>query len=135
MAGINRCLFVGNLGKDPVLGATHGGTPVINMSVAINGTRKQKDGTYAKHVEWVPVVAYGAMASACANNLKKGSLVCVEGKFTTRSWLDIKEQRVIVTEIIAREITFLNTKGSSAPHYDMGVEPPAYGPTDDDAPY
>jgi single-strand DNA-binding protein len=74
--------IVGNLGKDPEMRYTPSGTPVTGFSVATNRKYTGKDGQVIKEVTWFRVSVFGKMAEACAEYLKKGSAVLVEGHLT-----------------------------------------------------
>lgn len=84
--------LTGNLGKDPELRTTTGGTDVASFSLAVK-RKGQKDIT-----DWFDVVAFGDQAKLVMNNLKKGSYVKVEGEFQKRSYNNKEGHRVDVTE-------------------------------------
>lgn len=108
MASLNSVSLIGNLGKDPVIRQTQGGQPVANFSLA---TRESfvKDGQKSETTEWHNVVAWGKTAELAAKFLRKGSLVFLEGKLTTRKWnKDGIDHHT--TEIVARSIQFLDRK-------------------------
>jgi single-strand DNA-binding protein len=72
--------IVGNLGKDPEMRYTPSGTPVTSMSVATNRKYTGSDGQVVKETTWFRVSVFGKQAEACAQYLKKGSTVLVEGR-------------------------------------------------------
>jgi single-strand DNA-binding protein len=78
---LNRCEFIGRLGKDVELRYTSAGDAICNFSIACGWKSKDKEG-----VEWVRVTAFGKLAGVCGQYLKKGSQVYVAGRFTTRKW-------------------------------------------------
>ena len=57
--GMNKVILLGNVGKDPELRTTQGGTAVLKFGLACNERRKGKDGEWGDHVEWVNVVVWG----------------------------------------------------------------------------
>ena len=62
--GLNRCTFIGNLGRDPELRATNSGTTVATLNLAVNDRKKDRDGNWGDHVEWVRMVCFGKTADA-----------------------------------------------------------------------
>jgi single-strand DNA-binding protein len=72
--------IVGNLGKDPEMRYTPSGTPVTSMNVATNRKYTGSDGQVVKETTWFRVSVFGKQAEACAQYLKKGSTVLVEGR-------------------------------------------------------
>jgi single-strand DNA-binding protein len=103
----SQTILVGNLGKDPELKQTSGGTSVANLSVATEDSYKNKDGEWVKSLEWSSVVVWGAAGEAAAENLKKGSRVCIIGANKTRSWEDNGEKRY-KTDVVATKVIYLD---------------------------
>lgn len=92
MASLNRCQFIGRLGRDPEVRAVGEGS-VTNFSVAVSERFKGRDGTQQERTEWVNCVAWQKLGEVCAQYLKKGSLVYVEGSLQNRSWEKDGEKR------------------------------------------
>lgn len=111
MANVNRVLAAGNIGGEPEVRFTPGGTAVCNLSVAVNERWKDRDGNDKEHTEWVRVQVWGKQAEACGQYLQKGSGVLVEGKLRTRSY-DKDGVTKYVTEVIADRVHFLDRKGN-----------------------
>ena len=82
--GINKVILVGNLGQDPELRYTGGGTAVCNMRIATSESYKDKDGNMVENTEWHTVVAWARLAEICGEYLKKGSQAYFEGAHQTR---------------------------------------------------
>jgi single-strand DNA-binding protein len=100
---INKAILVGNLGADPDTNYTKGGKCVCNLSVATSfGTGENKN------TEWHRVVAWDKTAENCGKFLKKGSMVYVEGRITTRSYDDKEGNKKYSTEVVANEVRFLD---------------------------
>jgi len=104
MASMNKVFLIGNLGKDPETRQA-GGNTVCNFSVATS-EKWTKDGQTNERTEWHRIQAWGKLAEVCAQYLKKGSQVCVEGKIQTREYEKDGEKRY-ATEIVAANVTFL----------------------------
>lgn len=114
MASLNKVQIIGRLGKDPELKYTQSGQAVTNFSVATDESYTSRDGTRVEGVEWHRVNVWDRMAENCANYLRKGSLVYVEGALKTRQWQDQQGQTRYSTEIRAQRIQFLDTRGGQA---------------------
>lgn len=129
-ASVNKAIVLGRVGKDPELRFTNSGKAVCNFDVATDSVWKDRDGQKQKQTEWHRIQSWGPQAEACGKYLAKGSLVYVEGEIRTRSYEKDGVKRY-VTEVIAREIKFLNSKGEQRDHADD----PGEGPSDDDVPF
>jgi single-strand DNA-binding protein len=104
---VNKVILVGNLGKDPELKHTSGGTAVATMTVATNERFKDKSGEWQDKTEWHTVVLWQRLAEIAAEYLKKGRSVYVEGRLQTRSWEDKQGQKRYTTEIVASDLVLL----------------------------
>ncbi|MGE4537624.1 MAG: single-stranded DNA-binding protein [Desulfovibrio sp.] len=113
MAGsLNRVMLIGRLGQDPKLSYTQSGQAVCSASLATDESYKDKDGNKVEKTEWHRLQAWGKTAELMANSLKKGSLIYVEGKLQTRSWEDQQGQKRYTTEIVIRNMQFLESRGA-----------------------
>ena len=110
---LNRCEFIGRLGKDPESRFTPNGDEVVALSIAVGETWKNKQGQKQERTTWVPVVFFGGIAGVCSQYLKKGSKVFVAGKFRVRKWQAQDGSDRYTTEIVANEMQMLDAKGSS----------------------
>ncbi len=113
MAGINKVILVGNLGKDPEVRYMNDGTPVANFNIATSEEWTDKQtGDKRNRTEWHRIVAWRRLGEICGQYLSKGRQVYIEGKLQTRSW----EQDGITrytTEIIASTVQFLGRRGDT----------------------
>ena len=113
-SGINKVILVGNLGQDPEVKYTAGGAAVTTLSIATSDSWKDRDtGEDQERTEWHRVVLWRRLAEIAGEFLKKGSKVYVEGQLQTRKW-EQEGQTRYTTEIIARDIQFLDSKGTSS---------------------
>jgi len=108
---LNKVMLTGRLGKDVELRVTPGGSSVATFSVASSRNIKEGDG-WKEQTEWFRVVAWEKLAETCANFLKKGSHVFIEGRLQTREWQDNTGQKRYSTEVIASEMYMLDSKRS-----------------------
>jgi single-strand DNA-binding protein len=127
---LNRCEFIGRLGKDPDLRFAPSGGAVCNFSIAVGYKSKEKETT-----EWVRVTAFGKLAEICGEYLKKGSQVFVAGRMTTRKWQkDGVDQ--YTTEIVADQMQMLGGKSEPVDHSKpvySGMKPKAASLADMDS--
>lgn len=127
MAGVNRVILVGNLGRDPELRYTESGRPVATFSLATSERWKGRDGAQGERTEWHRVVAWGPMGEAAAKHLAKGSKAYVEGRLQTREWQDREGEKRRAVEVVASSVVFLGG-GRSAPERTSESK----GPTPED---
>ena len=112
-SGINKVILVGNLGQDPEVKYTAGGDAVTTLSLATSDSWKDKDtGQDQERTEWHRVVLRRRLAEIAGEYLNKGSKVYVEGQLRTRKW-EQEGQTRYTTEIIARELQFLDSKNTT----------------------
>jgi single-strand DNA-binding protein len=113
MAGINKVILVGNLGRNPETRHTQDGRPVCSFSIATSEKWKDRDGNRQEKTEWHNVVTFGKLAEICGEYLSKGRQVYIEGKLQTRKWTDKNDIDRYTTEIIANEMQMLGSRESS----------------------
>ena len=107
MAGVNKVILVGNLGKDPEVRHLEGGVSVAHFTLATNEYYKDKQGNRVERTEWHNISAWRGLADMADKFLKKGQQVYIEGKLRTRQYQDKDQQTRYITEIIADEISML----------------------------
>ena len=108
---LNRCMIIGRLGRDVELRYSQNGSAVASLNIATDESYTDRDGNKVERVEWHRVSVYGKSAENCANYLRKGSLVYVEGSLQTRKWQDQNGQDRYTTEIKAQRVQFLDRRG------------------------
>jgi single-strand DNA-binding protein len=113
--GVNKEIQVGNLGKDPETKYMPSGDCVANFSIATTESWKDKSsGENIEKTEWHNIVMYRRLAEVAGEYLRKGSQVYIEGKLKTRKWQDKSGNDRWTTEIEAREMQMLGSRGGSA---------------------
>lgn len=106
--GVNKVILLGNVGKDPEIRSTAGGTMVATFSLATADRQKDQQGNWQDKTEWHNLVAYGRTAEIIRDYVKKGKELFIEGKLQTRSWDDKESgQKKYRTEILINEMTLL----------------------------
>jgi single-strand DNA-binding protein len=110
MAGVNRVILIGNLGKDPEIRSLEGGVKVANFSLATTETFKGKNGEKVDQTEWHNIVLWRGLAEVAESFLKKGNTIYVEGKIRTRDWTDKDGNKRYTTEIVGDNMVMLGGK-------------------------
>ena len=133
MAGINKVIVLGHLGKDPEIKYLTSGQAVANFSVATSEEWKDKQtGEKRQKTEWHRIVAWGRLGEVCGEYLHKGKQVYIEGKLQTRSWEQDGITRYM-TEVVAQTMQMLGGGGGlrkgGRPVCDRGAEDLAAGGT------
>jgi single-strand DNA-binding protein len=135
MAGVNKVILVGNLGKDPEVRHLEGGTAVANFTLATTEVFKDKSGVRQEQTEWHSIVVWRGLAEIAEKYLKKGMTIYLEGKLRTRSWDDKEGHKRNSTEIVGDTFTILSKK-ENAPSAGNGDEGQSNSPkTVDDLPF
>lgn len=107
---LNKAIIVGNLGQDSEKRIAENGTVITTFSVATTEKWKDKNsGETIEQTEWHRVVTFRRLAEICAEYLRKGSRVYIEGKLQTRSW-EKNGVKMYSTEIVAQEMKMLDSK-------------------------
>lgn len=103
---------------------TTAGKAVCNLSVATTRTWEGADGNKSETTDWHKVIVWGKQAENCAEYLKKGRQVYVEGRIEYRKWSDRDGNPKISAEIQVGTILFIGAKGTEAiADEDVGEEP------------
>ena len=111
---VNKVILLGNVGKDPEIRSTGGGTMVASFTLATSDRQKDAQGNWQDRTEWHNLKAFGRTAEIVRDYVKKGHKLYIEGKITTNSW-DDKEtgQKRYRTEIIVNDLSLLSGRDDS----------------------
>ena len=132
---VNKVILLGNVGKDPEIRSTGGGTMVANFTLATSDRFQDPQGNWQDRTEWHNLVAFKRLAEIVRDYVKKGSKLYIEGKIQTRSWEDKDKAKHYRTEIIVNDLSLLSgredgggpysrsSSSSNAAHEDQ--RPPA----------
>ena len=114
---INKAILIGRLGKDPETKYMPNGDAVTNATLATSETWKDKSGEKQEKTEWHNLTFYRRLAEIAGEYLKKGAMIYVEGKLSTRKWQDKEGKDRYITEVIVNDMQMLGGKqeGQSAP--------------------
>ena len=113
--GVNKCIFIGNLGADPETRYTPSGTAITNIRIAVSETWKDRNsGEQQERTEWVRVAAFNRLAEIMGEYLQKGSQVYIEGRMQTRKWQDDQGNDRYSTEIVCNDMQMLGSRGGGS---------------------
>lgn len=110
---INKVVLIGHLGKDPEVRTLESGATYAKFSVATNEAYKDKSGEWQNLTEWHNIIMWREAAERAERQLKKGSLVYIEGKLTSRSYQDQDGNTKYVTEVRANMFRSLDKRENS----------------------
>lgn len=118
---LNKVILIGRLTRDPELRYTPSGVAVGNFTLAVDRPFVNQQGE--RGTDFIRIVVWRKLAEICANNLAKGRLVAVDGRLQVRSYDTADGQRRQVSEVVADDVRFLDSKKSEASSYgnDIGV--------------
>jgi single-strand DNA-binding protein len=116
MAGVNKVILVGNLGKDPELKYLEGNIARANFTIATSEFHKDKNGNKVEQTEWHNIVLWRSMAESAEKLLKKGTQIYLEGKLQTRQWIDKEGHKRNITEIVGESFLVLQKRESGNIH-------------------
>ena len=113
---INRVVLTGNLTRDPELRSNPGtGRSICKLGIAVNGRRKNNDtGTWEDKANYFNVTVFGSQGENCAQYLKKGRPVAIDGRLDWRQYETQEGQKREAIDIIAETVQFLGGRDDSA---------------------
>ena len=112
---LNKAMVIGNLGSDPEVRSTSGGTRVATLSVATSRRWTDRGGEEQERTEWHRIVCWDRLAEIVEQYLSKGDRIYVEGRIEYRQWEGDDGRTRYTTEIRAREMIMLGGRGGGAP--------------------
>lgn len=134
MAGVNKVILVGRLGKDPEVRHLENGASVANFSIATSETYKDRNtGERREQTEWHNIVLWRGLADVAEKYVKKGDMIYVEGKLRTRSWEKDGITRY-TTEVVGDNMTMLGGGNNAGSGMQSPAEQPFAQPAASPAP-
>lgn len=134
----NKVILGGRLTGDPELKQTPSGVPVTSFSIAVNrkysGRPADDQASQQPQADFINVTAWRQTAEFVSRYFRKGSSICVVGSIQTRSWTDQQGVKRYATDVVADEVTFVDSKaessmgagGQSAQYMPDSYNAPAY---------
>ena len=107
---MNKVLLIGNLTSEPQLRYTANNIPVASFTIAVNRNLTKEDGT--KETDFINIIVWNKRAENVKNYLDKGSKVGISGRLQVRKYQNERGENRYVTEVVADEVEFLNSKKS-----------------------
>ena len=134
MAGLNKVMLIGRLGKDPEIRYTQGGLAIGSFSLATSEKYKKQNGEMEERTEWHNCTVFGKQAETIEKYLHKGSQVYVEGSIRTEKYQKDGQDRY-ATKIIVNGFQFLDSKGSQSQGGQSPAQSSAPVVSDDEIPF
>jgi single-strand DNA-binding protein len=128
MAGLNKVMLIGRLGRDPEIRYSQQGTAVVNFPLATGEQWTDKNtGERQEKTEWHRIVVFGKQAEVCEKYLSKGREVFVEGRLQTRTY-EKEGQTHYITETVVTNFQFIGPKSDdrSSAYQKPGYTPSPY---------
>ena len=126
MASLNKVILIGNLTKDPELKQTQSGIPVVSFTIGVNRRYQSKNAPEGQQTaDFINIVAWRQSAEFVSRFFKKGKPILVCGSIQSRSYTDNNGGKRYVTEVLADEVSFVESKAASDTPSDA-YEPDAY---------
>jgi single-strand DNA-binding protein len=133
MKTVNTVTLLGNVTRDPELKATQGGQSVANFGLATNRVWRDAKGEKQSLPEYHNIVVWNGLAEFCAQYIKKGAPLFVEGYLKTRSWENAEGVKQFRTEIVVDNVVLLGARPAAA-HIDKAEEALENPPVFDEEP-
>lgn len=123
MAGVNKVILIGNLGKDPEVKYLEGGSVVANVVIATTESYKDKTGNKIEMTEWHDLEMWDGLAKIAEQYLKKGKTIYVEGRIKSDTWQDDQGNNRKRTRIRVQNLTMLGSPtGANAQSENPNIE-------------
>lgn len=113
MGNLNKVMLIGRLGQDPEKRVTPGGHSVVSISIATTEYFKDQSGNKQEKSEWHRVVFWNRLAEIVEQYCRKGSQIYIEGSLQTNEWQDKDGNKRWTTQIVARQMQMLDSKGQA----------------------
>ena len=110
MAGVNKVILLGHLGRDPEMRYQPSGGAIANFSIATSETFKDKEGNKQERTEWHRIVLFRRIAEVAGEYLRKGTMAYIEGRLQTRKWTDKEGVEKYSTEIVGDKLQLVGGK-------------------------
>lgn len=106
---MNKVVLIGRLTRDPELRYTTSNIPTTTFTLAVNRQFQNQNGV--READFISIVMWRKQAETAKKYLTKGSLISIEGRIQTRNYDGADGKKVYVTEVVADNFEFLESKG------------------------
>lgn len=134
MSNTNVVVLSGNLGREPELKSTQGGTQILSFSLAVGERRPDNNGNWTDYTNWVDCIMFGKRAESLSRYLHKGQHVSLNGSLSYSSW-EKDGQRHSRLEVKVADIDFSGTSKQQQSSPVASVPPAATEVYDEDIPF
>ena len=135
---MNKAILIGRLTRDPELRYTNSNRAVCQFSIAIDRPFTNQ-ATGQREADFINIVVWDKQAENVGKYVTKGRLVAVEGRIQTRNYDNNEGRKVYVTEVVASNVQFLESRNSVAQSGGNGFnsmpEPPMQQSSNEPTPY
>ena len=118
---LNKVILAGRLVADPELKQTAGGANVVSVRIAVNRRFQSRDAQQQNEADFFNVTAWQNTAEFIAKYFRKGSAICICGRIQNRTWVDQSGQKRYMTDIIAEEANFVESRNAQDGMPGMGM--------------
>lgn len=145
---LNKVMLIGNVGNEPEIKTTGGGTKLAKVSLATNRTFNDRSGQQQEKTEWHRLTFWDKMADLVEQYVKKGDRLYIEGRIEYSQTEDDKGNQRFWTDIVVREMVMLGGAGGSSggggydaaprrrqPAQSGSSQPSPFDADDDDLPF
>ena len=109
---LNKVILAGRVVADPELKQTQSGVAVCSLRIAVNRRFTSRDSQQQSETDFFNVTAWQNTAEFISRYFHKGSAICVCGRIQNRSWVDQQGQKRYMTDIIAEEVNFVESRNA-----------------------
>ncbi len=135
MSSMNHVFLMGNLTRDPEVRQTPSGTAVSDLGLAVDDSYRNKDGEQVERTCYADIVVWGRQAETCAQYLKKGAPVMVEGCLQLDQWKNEQGENRSKLRIRARRVQFLGRQNGKTADRNGEAVAAVTGVDGDDDPF
>ena len=123
---LNKVILAGRIVAEPELKQTTGGASVVSVRIAVNRRFQSRDAQQQNEADFFNVTAWQNTAEFIAKYFRKGAAICICGRIQNRTWVDQNGQKRYVTDIIAEEANFVESRNAQD-GMSMGLPGPMSG--------
>jgi len=135
MLGLNNVQIIGNLGGPPEMKFYNNSDHVVNFSVAVNERWKNRNGESQERTTWLRILAFNGIGQICAECLKRGDGVYVEGRLQIRDYEDKGGNARTAVEVVASKVRFLGGGSNAGDDKSPAPGQPQTKAEDEDSPF
>ena len=108
----NKVILGGRLTQDPELRTTSNGAQYVTFSIAVNRPYSKGE-EQQQTADFINIVAWRQRAEFISRYFRKGSSICIVGSIQSRSWTDQQGNKRYATDVVAEEVSFVDSKNES----------------------